>query len=59
MFFGLFQSKHERNKDKSEIAKIRGAYGGGARQVVHDRIINCASTVRDREHWKRIARKLE
>jgi hypothetical protein len=59
MFFGLFQSKYARNKDNSEIARILRIYGDGARQVVHDRIINCASSARNREHWKRIARNLK
>ena len=58
MIFGWFQSKYARDKDKREIARIRGTYGDNAKQVVGERM-NCVTlSARDREHWKRIARKL-
>jgi hypothetical protein len=58
MIFDWFQSKHARNIDKLEIAKIRGTYGNTAKRVIRDRMNNTALSLRDREHWKRIARKL-
>jgi hypothetical protein len=58
MIFGWFQSKHERNKDRLEIAKIRIIYGDNAKQVIRERMNSAALSARDRGHWKRIARKL-
>ncbi len=58
MIFGWFQSKYVRDKDKAEVARILGAYGDRSKSVIRDRI-NCSTlSQRDRDHWKRIARKL-
>jgi hypothetical protein len=58
MMFSWLQSKHARNKDKLEIAKIRSTYGDKAERVIRERLKSALLSQRDREHWKRIARKL-
>jgi hypothetical protein len=58
MIIGWFQSKYPRDKDKSEIVGIREKYGDDAKSVIRDRMNISVLSKRDREHWKRIARKL-
>jgi hypothetical protein len=58
MIFSWFQSKHVREKDRAEIARIRGTYGDNAKRVIGARMNSATLSARDREHWKRIARKL-
>jgi hypothetical protein len=58
MIFDWFQSKYAREKDRMEIASIRRTYGDTAKRVIRDRMNSAALSARDREHWKRIARKL-
>lgn len=58
MIFGWFQSKYLRDKDKSEIAGIRAKYGDRAENVIRNRTDSSALSQRQRDHWKRIARKL-
>jgi hypothetical protein len=58
MVFDWFQSKYARDKDRMEIASIRRTYGDTAKCVTRDRMNSAALSTRDREHWKRIARKL-
>jgi hypothetical protein len=59
MIFDWFQSKYARDKDRIETASIRRTYGDTAKCVIRDRMNNTALSARDREHWKRIARKLK
>jgi hypothetical protein len=58
MIVDWFESKFTRNKDKAEIASIRNTYGDDAKKIVGDRLNSVSLSQRDREHWKRIARKL-
>ncbi len=58
MIIGWFQSKYLRDKDKLEIVGIREKYGDDAKSIIRDRMKSSALSQKDRDHWKRIARKL-
>jgi hypothetical protein len=58
MIFGWFRSKHLRSIDNTEIARIRTTYGDDAKRIIRDRLKSPTLSARDRNHWKRITRKL-
>ncbi|MEQ8743822.1 hypothetical protein [Parasphingorhabdus sp.] len=55
--FGLFDPPYRRVKDDRELRYFYMKYGPDAITILDERANDIGLTVRDRRHWRRLARK--
>jgi hypothetical protein len=54
----LFESREQRTRDQWELKRLLARYGDEAKKIVLARASNPTLSERDRNHWRRIAKKI-